>query len=187
MNQPADDRLLIARLAAADEAALRALMGRHQVRVFRFLLQRVRNDAIAEELTNEVFTEAWLHADTFEGRSSVSTWLLSIAHNRAVSRLRKRRDEALDDEQAGAIPDTGDNPEVTAQKADKSSVMRRCIERLSPAHREIIDLVYYHEQSIAEVSAILNCPEATVKTRMFYARKQLADILKAAGIDRGWP
>ena len=65
--------------------------------------------------------------------------------------------------------------------------MRRCMEALSAEHREIIDLVYYHELSIAEVAAVVGIPENTVKTRMFYARKRLSEILKAAGVDRGWP
>ena len=85
------------------------------------------------------------------------------------------------------IADTDDNPEVVAQKADKGAIMRRCLDGLSAEHRAIIDLVYYHEQSIAEVSAVLGIPEATVKTRMFYARKKLSELLKAAGVDRGWP
>jgi len=187
MNQLADDQLLIARIATQDRAALRALMLHHQVRVFRFLARRVRNDAIAEELTNEVFAEVWLHAKKFEARSSVSTWLLSIAHNRMVSTLRKRREESWNEDQANEIADTDDDPEVSAQKFDKGRIIRRCIDGLSPAHREIIDLVYYHEQSIAEVSNVLGIPEATVKTRMFYARKQLSEALKILGIDRGWP
>ena len=55
-------------------------------------------------------------------------------------------------------------------------------DQLSPAQREVIDLVYYHEKSIAEVAAIVNAPENTVKTRMFYARKQLAELLAAKGV-----
>jgi RNA polymerase sigma-70 factor (ECF subfamily) len=187
MAMLSDDRLLVTRIAGGDQAALRGLLSLHQVRVFRFLARRLRNDALAEDLTNDVFTEVWLHAKSFEGRSNVSTWLLSIAHNRMVSALRKRREESWDEEKAQEIADDGDTPEVSAQKLDKGRIMRVCVERLSPAHREIVDLVYYHEQSIAEVSTILGIPEATVKTRMFYARKQLSELLKAAGIDRGWP
>ena len=187
MNQLTDDRQLIAGIALQDQSALSALIARHQVRVFRFIARLVRNEAIAEELTNEVFLEAWRNARNFEGRSSPSTWLLSIAHNKAVSQLRKRREESWNDEQAQEIADTDDDPEVVAQKTDKSAAMRRCLAGLSAEHREIIDLVYYHEQSIAEVSAVLGIPEATVKTRMFYARKKLSELLKAAGIDRGWP
>ena len=63
----------------------------------------------------------------------------------------------------------------------------RAMEKLSPEHREIVDLVYYHEKSVEEVAEIVGIPENTVKTRMFYARKKLAELLKAAGVERGWP
>ena len=95
--------------------------------------------------------------------------------------------EALDDEVAEAIEDVSDTPEVAVQKKDTSGVLRKCIEKLTPEHREIIDLVYYHEKSVEEVAEIVGIPENTVKTRMFYARKKLAESLKAAGIERGWP
>ena len=66
-------------------------------------------------------------------------------------------------------------------------MLRSCLGRLSREHREVIDLVYYHEKSVEEVAEIVGIPEATVKTRMFYARKKLSELLKAAGMDRGWP
>jgi RNA polymerase sigma-70 factor (ECF subfamily) len=183
----ADDHDLVAGMAARDQAALRALIARYQLRVFRFIIRLVRNEALAEELTNEVFHEAWRNAERFEGRSSPQTWLLSIAHNRAVSQLRKRREESWNEDEAREIADDDDTPEVTAQKTDKAAIMRACLADLSPEHREIVDLVYYHEQSIAEASSVLGIPEATVKTRMFYARKKLSELLKARGVDRGWP
>ena len=65
--------------------------------------------------------------------------------------------------------------------------MRECLTGLSREHREIVDLVYYHEKSVAEVAEIVGIPENTVKTRLFYARKKLAELLKAAGVERGWP
>ena len=88
---------------------------------------------------------------------------------------------------AGAIEDTSDDPEVTVQKKDTSDALRRCLGGLSAEHREIVDLVYYHEKSVEEVAGIIGIPENTVKTRLFYARKKLAELLKAAGIERGWP
>jgi len=66
-------------------------------------------------------------------------------------------------------------------------LIRECLAGLSEQHREIVDLVYYHDKSVEEVAAIVGIPESTVKTRMFYARKRLAELLKAAGIERGWP
>lgn len=187
MTRAADEASLIGRIAAGDTTALRTLFARHQVRVFRFILRLVRNEAVAEELTNEVFLEAWRNAASFEGASSAATWVLSIAHHRAVSSLRKRREESWDQDAAAALPDAGDDPEVVAQKADKGAILRRCVDALSPEHKGIIDLVYYHEMSISEASAVLRIPENTVKTRMFYARKRLSELLKEAGIDRGWP
>mgnify|MGYP000592278981 CR=1 FL=1 len=181
------DKDLIARIAVKDQTAIEALFGRYQVRVFRFILRFVRSEAVAEELTNEVFLEVWRNAARFEGRSSLSSWMLGIAHNKAVSVLRKRSEAELDDDAAGAIPDTADTPEVTAQKADKGALLRACLERLSDDHRTIIDLVYYQEMSVAEVATVVGIPENTVKTRMFYARKKLSELLKEAGVDRGWP
>jgi RNA polymerase sigma-70 factor, ECF subfamily len=102
-------------------------------------------------------------------------------------RARRRKDVELDDEAANAIEDRSDDPEVTAQKKDTSQALRKCLGALSPEHREIVDLVYYHEKSVEEVAEIVGIPENTVKTRLFYARKKLAELLKAAGVERGWP
>lgn len=181
------DAELLSGMVRGDRGAVTRLMARHKVRVYRFIAARVRNDAIAEEIANEVFLEAWRSAARFAGQSSVSTWLLAIAHHKAVSATRKQREEGWDDAVADKLADDQDDPEVALQKLDKGAVMRRCIERLSADHREIIDLVYYHEKSVSEVAEVLAIPEATVKTRMFYARKKLAELLRAAGIDRGWP
>jgi RNA polymerase sigma-70 factor, ECF subfamily len=83
--------------------------------------------------------------------------------------------------------DLDDDPEETAQKQDKGRIMRTCIAALSPDHREILDLVYYQELSVGEAAEALGIPENTVKTRMFYARKKLSELLKERGVDRGWP
>jgi RNA polymerase sigma-70 factor, ECF subfamily len=186
-NFSASDEVLIGRIAQGDRLAMQALFARHQLRVYRFVLRLVGNPTAAEDLISEVFLDVWRQADRFEGRSTVSTWLLGIARFKALSSMRRRPHEELDDEKAGAIEDSADNPELSIQKKDKGAALRKCLQALSPEHREVIDLVYYHEKSVEEVAAIVGIPEATVKTRMFYARKKLSDLLKAAGIDRGWP
>lgn len=182
-----DDRELMRRMVARDQTAMSALYARHHVRLYRYLVRLTRNEAVAEELMNEVFLESWRKAASYEGRSSVSTWLISIGHNRAISVLRKRSEEALDDNMAVSIADEDDTPEVALQKSGKAAAMRACMDELSVDHREIIDLVYYHDKSVAEAAAILGIPENTVKTRMFYARKKLAELMREAGLDRGWP
>lgn len=183
----AGDRDLIRRIAKKDQSAIDVLFARYQLRLCRFLKRMVRNEAIAAELTNEVFMKVWRHAGTFSSRSAVSTWIFRIAHNEAISFLRKRSDEALDDEAALEVADPDDTPEVTAQKTDKAAQIRQCLVALSDEHREVIELVYYQEMSVAEVSEAVGIPANTVKTRMFHARKYLSELLQDAGIDRGWP
>ena len=185
--QTTSDEVLIGRIAGGDRLAMQVLFARHHVRVFRFVLRLVRNDATAEDLISEVFLDVWRQAGKFEGRSAVSTWLLSIARFKALSALRRRTEDELDDETAGAIADQADDPEVTLAKKDKGAVLRQCMQQLSAEHREVVDLVYYHEKSVEEIADIVGIPEATVKTRVFYARKKLSELLKAQGIDRGWP
>jgi RNA polymerase sigma-70 factor, ECF subfamily len=101
-----------------------------------------------------------------------------------LSAVRRRSTEELDEDAAGAIEDPQDNPEVTMQNRQKTEILLNCLAQLSPAHREIIDLVYYHERSIDEVAEIVGVPQNTAKTRMFYARKRIAELMAALGIDR---
>ena len=185
--QATSDEVLIGRIASGDRLAMQVLFARYHVRVFRFVLRLVRDESTAEDLISEVFLDVWRHAGRFEGRSAVSTWLLAIARFKALSMLRRRPDEELDDETAAAIEDPSDDPAATLEKKDKSAAIRKCLARPSAEHREIIDLVYYHEKSVEEVAAIVAIPENTVKTRMFYARKRLAELLKDEGIERGLP
>ncbi len=182
-----DDGELIRRIAGGDRLAMRTLFARHQVRVFRYVARLVRDEAAAEDAVGEVFLDVWRQAGRFEGRSSVSTWLLSIARFKALSALRGRREGQLDEEYAETIEDEADTPEIAVQKEGKAAAIRACLDKLSREHREAIDLVYYHEKSLEEVAAIVGVPEATVKTRLFYARKKLSELLAGAGIDRGWP
>jgi RNA polymerase sigma-70 factor (ECF subfamily) len=187
VNQAASDEVLIGRIADGDRLAMQVLFARHHVRVFRFVLRLVRNEAAAEDLISEVFLDVWRQAGKFEGRAAVSTWLLAIARFKALTVLRRKPEQELDEDTAETIEDTADTPDVTLEKKDKSALIRKCLAGLSAEHREIIDLVYYHEKSVEEVAEIVGIPENTVKTRMFYARKKLAELLQAQGIERGWP
>jgi len=181
------DNDLIARIGAGDQIALKALYARHHVKVFRYALRLLRTEPAAEDVVSEVFIDVWRNAGSFEGRSEASTWLLAMARNKAYSILRRKHEDGLDEDAAAEIEDEADNPETSLQKKSKSDLLRACILRLSPEHREVIDLVYYHDKTVEEVAAIVGAPEGTVKTRMFYARRKLAELAKAAGVDRGWP
>jgi RNA polymerase sigma-70 factor (ECF subfamily) len=186
MQAPADEAL-IGRIARGDRLAMQVLFARHHVRIYRFVLRLLRDEMAAEDVIAEVFLDVWRQASRFEGRSAVSTWLIAIARFKALSLLRKRRDAGLDDETAESIEEPSDDPELALAKLDKGEKLRKCLAGLSREHREVIDLVYYHEKSVEEVAQIVGIPENTVKTRMFYARKKLGELCRMAGIDRGWP
>ena len=185
--QTTSDEVLIGRIAGGDKLAMQVLFARHHLKVYRFVLRLVRDRALAEDLISEVFLDVWQQAERFEGRSAATTWLLAIARYKALSALRRRPELELDEERAQAIEDPSDDPEKSTQKKNEGAILRRCLAALSAEHREIIDLVYYHEKSVEEVARIVGIPENTVKTRMFYARKRLSELLKRAGVDRGWP
>ena len=177
------DEMLLKRVAEGDKAAMHIMFARHRLRVFRFIQGRVRNAVIADDLVSQVFLDVWRSANRFEGRARVSTWLLSIARFKALSALRERSHETIDQDDLAGIVDAADTPDVALDRKETNAILRECIDRLSPAHREIIDLVYYHEQSVAEASVIVGIPVATVKSRMFFARKYLARMLVSAGFE----
>lgn len=182
--QATSDDMLLESIADGNRTSMHILYCRHNVRVYRFILRIVRDATTAEDLVSQVFLDVWRTAGQFQGRSQVSTWLLSIARFKALTAMRQRRFEDIDQEDVRQIPDGCDTPETSLDRSDTSAILRACVQKLSPAHREIITLVYYHEKSVEEVGQIIGIPQSTVKTRMFYARKQLADLLKGCGVDR---
>jgi RNA polymerase sigma-70 factor, ECF subfamily len=186
ISRSTHDAALIERIAEGDRNAMLVLFTGHQVRVFRFILRMTGDKTLAEDLTSEVFLDVWRQAGQFEGRSTVSTWMLAMARYKALAARRRRSEDQLDDDVAEGIEDHGDDPEAAVQKKDRSEILRRCLGRLSADHREIVDLVYYHEKSVDEAAQILAIPENTVKTRLFHARKRLSALANEAGLDRSY-
>lgn len=185
--QETGDADLIRRAAKGDQLAMRTIYARHHVKVVRFLMRMTGDQALSEELCNDAFMDVWHQADRFEFRSAVSTWILGIARYKALNALRRVRRTVDIDDEADRLADDTDTPEVSAQKRSKAELLRACVDALSDVQREVIDLAYYHEKTIAEISELLEVPENTVKTRMFQARKSLSKLMAERGVDRGWP
>src|SRR5262252_6241528 len=97
--QSTPDEVLLGRIANGDRLAMQVLYARYHVRVFRFVVRLVRVEAAAEDPISEVLRDGGRQAVRFEGRAPVSTWLLAIARFKAISALRRRRDEELDEEE----------------------------------------------------------------------------------------
>ena len=138
------DGTLVGRIAAGDKLAMEVLFARHRTPVYRWLLRFVGNETVAEDLLSDVFFDVWQQAGRFEGRAAVTTWLLSIARFKAFSARRRRADAELDETIESTVADTADDPEITLQKKSRNELLRQALAKLSPDHREIIDLVYYH-------------------------------------------
>jgi RNA polymerase sigma-70 factor (ECF subfamily) len=185
--EASSDEVLVEAIAAGDARAMREFFARHRIDVYRFVLRLTRDASLADDLVSEVFLQVWRKAaGGFEAKSKVSTWLLAIARHKVCSAFRHQPDAQLDEGFAAAIEDSADDPERALHKKDRSALLRECLSKLSPAHREIIDLVYYHEMSIEDVAHIVGIPPATVKTRMHYARNRMAKLLRKTAKDAAW-
>ena len=182
-SEPCSDAAFLLMVARGDRHAMRMLFVRHKVRVYQYALRLTNDDAIAQDIVNEVFLAVWRRAGRFEGRSEVATWLLAIARNLVATALKRRPVQCLDQRIADSVADPADDPEVVVGKLQESSILAACLNKLSPSHREIIDLVYYREKSVKEVAEVIGIPRSTVKTRMFYARNEIAYLLKQCGVD----
>ena len=178
-HESSSDETLITRISEGDQLAMRTLFARHRLAIYRWLLRLVGDETLADDLLSDVFLDVWRKAASFERRSSVSTWLLAIARHKALSARRRRTDVELNAELASTVADPADNPELVLQKKNREELLRHSLARLSPEHGEVIDLTYYHGKSIKEVAEIIGINEATVKSRTFYARKRLAELVAA--------
>jgi RNA polymerase sigma-70 factor (ECF subfamily) len=172
-----EDATLMLRIATADMAAMHILFLRHQLAVYRFVLQRIQDRRLAEDVTCEVFLQVWRHAGRFDGRSAALTWILSIARRKTFKARPQSRLRFAGGEGAGEL-------DATPRARERHNALRTCMTKLPAEHREVIDLVYYQEQSMESVAAILGVPRTAAKTRVFCARKRLADELKKSDAGR---
>src|SRR6476660_391994 len=153
--ETSSDEMLVQRIAAGDKPAMQVLFARHRTPIYRWLLRLVGNETVAEDLLSDVFFDVWQQAGRFEGRSTVSTWLLSIARFKALSARRRRTHAKLTDTIEATVADPTDNAEIVLEKKHQGEMLRGALTKLSTEHREIIDLVYYHENSVEECAQIL--------------------------------
>ncbi len=170
-----DDRRLIERIAARrDTAAFERLYHDYRRRLGPFMYRIVNDQAANEEAFNDVMLTVWRKASTYNGRSRVSTWIFAIAYRQCLKSLRSARryrdEQALPDELAAEAG----NPE-------RQDLVATALEGLSAEHRLVIELSYFGGHTYQEIAEIAGCPENTVKTRVFHARRRLRDIMAGLG------
>jgi RNA polymerase sigma-70 factor, ECF subfamily len=172
----------IQRIAEGDRDAFEKLYAAYQTRLFRYLLRMVSDTGAAEELTNDTMVAAWKAAGSFRGHSKASTWLFGIARHKALNVLRQRQVVTVEVESAMAVAALSAGPEQSVARDHLRQTMKQALEELSAEHREVMELTFYQELSYQEIAEIIECPVNTVKTRMFYAKKKLQEILESRGI-----
>lgn len=166
----AEDGALVARVGRGEAAAFRDLYERFADRVFRYALTLLRNRHLAEDVVQETMVAVWQGASRFAGRSQVSTWIFGIARHQAYRLLR---DEAKGERMASeplCFPD----PSPAAEREDR---VQKAVATLPPEQREVVFLAFYEGLPYEEIARLQGVPEGTVKSRMFHAKRRLAEVL----------
>jgi RNA polymerase sigma-70 factor (ECF subfamily) len=178
-NEPdASDESLLRRIASQDEQAMELFYQRHGSAVFQFAEKTLRNPADASEICNEVMMEVWRKANTYSGGSKVKTWLLSIAHHKAVDTVRRKSrhdgNDPLDEE--FVVSQQCSLEDARAGAEDKVRI-KRCMSELKQGHQQVVHLTFFEGLGYPEIANILEIPAGTVKTRMMHAKNQLMNCL----------
>jgi RNA polymerase sigma-70 factor (ECF subfamily) len=184
-SSAADDLVLLGRVAEGDRDAFRRLYSHYHRRLHRFLMRLTRERQVTEEVINDTMMVVWQHAADFRGASRVSTWILGIAYRRALKTLERTRNASAQD----VIVATANAPDgalldMLSQGTETHDWIDRALTQLSPEHRMVIELAYFLGLSCEEIAEIVGCPLGTVKTRMFYGRERLRQLLVALAAPR---
>jgi len=177
---------LLRRIASGDRAAFSCLYSSLRPALLRYAAGLLAGDAeTAADMVDEAFMAVWRQAGRFDGAGSAEGWIYRIVRNKTVDWLRSRRERPLADGDAGLVEsmmDESDTPEVSAEKQSAANELRRALDRLSPEHREAIWLCYFEERPVSEIAMIAGCPENTVKTRLFHARRLLRGTIERSAV-----
>ena len=172
---------LLKAVARGDERAYDAVYDRASGWVFGVARRVLRDPALAEEVMQEVMLEVWRLAGRFDpAKGSGTSWVMTLAHRRAVDRVRSERSQAIRELRAArAVVDYDDVAEAVEASLDAERV-KRCLTSLTLLQRECVDLAYYGGYTYREVAELLGVPPGTVKTRMRDGLIRLRDCLGEA-------
>jgi RNA polymerase sigma-70 factor (ECF subfamily) len=180
-TQGATDELL-QRVGAGDQTAFAAVYDALSARVFGLARHILRDTAQAEEVTQEAFLDVWRTAAKYDpARSSAATWVLTIAHRRAVDRVRSAQAAADRDARVAMLEQTPEFDEVAeaVESLMEAEQVRRCLEGLTSLQRESLSLAYFGGHTYAQVATLLGLPLGTVKTRLRDGLARLRNCLGA--------
>lgn len=179
---PEEDAQLIARIRARDLRAFETLYRRYHPRLTRFVTNLIHRPQLVEEVLNDTMMVVWNKPESYNGASRLSTWIFAIGYRKALKAL-SRYDDPVEDVQAERRASVEPGPEQQLGQRQAQAALIEAMRELSPDHRAVVDLTYFHEIGYREIAEIMDCPVDTVKTRMFYARRHLKRVLPGAPAD----
>ena len=186
-NIQLDDVALLKAISNRDESAFTKLYALYQPRLLKFCAGYLKGDvALAADVADDALFDVWNKAASYKETARVSTWIFTIARNKTIDFLRKKRELSLADDDEVIIEDGSAAPDELTSQANEQERIKECLAKLSDNHREMILLMYYQGLTIREIAVITNNPENTVKTRMFHAREKMNKQLLRMGIE-GYP
>lgn len=191
------ESLLMKQIANKDRKAFEKLYFNYSPRIGKFLWKLLKGPEFIDEVVNEVMLTVWQNAEHFDAsKSKLSTWLFGIAHNKALKLLERQRkyqveesfstEETQHEDEWDVAPVSleevdPNNPERTVLGWEIGDLLVWALEQLSFEHRTVLELAINEEYAYQDIAKIIDCPVNTVKTRMFHARKKLAEIFAQKG------
>jgi RNA polymerase sigma-70 factor, ECF subfamily len=174
--------VMLAEVAKGSSAAFTELYNALAPRVHRFVVKSLKDKETANDIVHEAYIEVWRKAQTYRGECSALTWILAIANNKIRDHLRRSQNKVIYTDEIPEIEDERPMPFDHVRIDQYERLVHKVLPRLSLVHRQVVDLAYFQNLSIAAIAQIMDCPLNTVKTRMFFARKQLKVLLAEEGL-----
>jgi RNA polymerase sigma-70 factor (ECF subfamily) len=187
--QELEDEQLISRIALGEKAALEALYTRYAAAVYSLVMFMLKQEALAEEVTQDIFLNIWLKASSYRAdRGEARAWVMSITHHKSVDAIRSRRralamTEHLDPEALESIPSRQVPTDEEAERNLERERILKALAQLPPAQREVIMLAYFDGYSQSEIAAKLQQPLGTIKTRVRLAMQKLRTALNHDAVE----
>jgi RNA polymerase sigma-70 factor (ECF subfamily) len=178
MDPAVDEHALIDAVAAGDVQAFERLFRLYERRVYQYILGFVRDATVAEEVAADTLLAVWHGAARFERSSRVSTWILGIARHKAIDAARRTTRQGTRELLDEDLPTSAPGPADVAQDRSVGLLTRRAIQRLSEEHREVLYLAFYADVPYEQIALLLEVPQNTVKTRVYYAKQKLREYLE---------
>ncbi len=177
------DRLWVKQTLSGNREAFAHLVNEYQNAVYNLCVRMLGDTVEAEDAAQETFLRAYAHLGSYDSNRSFKTWLLSIASNHCIDRLRKRRLSTLSLEAENlpphpALTSSDPGPEASIMASERTELVQKLLSKLPPDYRAAVVLYYWYDYSQSEIAEVLGTTESAVKSRLFRARRMMAEMLK---------